>query len=198
MFLSWRSFWIASSWSSNQSFCTLFFLPKTWAAAFWRTTLSSKTTVLQVDSLSSRNCSSNTFLSSSKRVSSFLGSLVPLFLFLMEKRHLDIRSLWSVKQFAARLTFVSVTYDFAALLDSTWSSWCQCFERRCCHVFFKLSFSWNTILSWNLVQNSKNMRPLELFFPTPCFPMTFGHDFQSEPIQALKSPKNDNAVHFGS
>ena len=77
----------------NQSFCTLFFLPKTWAAAFWRTALSSSTSVLQVDSLSSRNCSSSTFLSSSKRVSSFLGGLVPLFLFLMEKRHLEIGSL---------------------------------------------------------------------------------------------------------
>ena len=73
----------------NQSFCTLFFLPKTWAAAFWRTALSSSTSVLQVDSLSSRNCSSSTFLSSSKRVSSFLGGLVPLFFFFMEKRHRD-------------------------------------------------------------------------------------------------------------
>ena len=45
----------------------------------------------------------------------------------------------------------------ATIVVAMWSSWCQCFERRCCHVFFKLSFSWNIvlmILSWNLYVQS--------------------------------------------
>ena len=59
----------------------------------------------------------------------------------------------------------------ATIVVATWSSWCQCFERRCCHVFFKLSFSWNIvlmILSWNLYVQSvcTSIYVALLFFPS--------------------------------
>ena len=57
-------------------------------------------------------------------------------------------------------------------------------------MFFEQSFTWNIvpmILSWNLVQNFKSMRPLEFTFPCICFPTTLGHVFYPLPTWALNS-----------
>lgn len=135
-----------------------FLLPKTWVAAFWRTTLSLSKSVLLAHSFTCRNCSTNIFLPSSERISSFLEGLVTLFLLLVKKRQ-------------------------------TRGACCSIDLAMCSPSCLLVGTLCPMILSWNRAQNSKSMRLLEFIFPAPCFPMTFGHDFQSLPTQALKSPR---------
>lgn len=126
------------------------------------------------------------------KVSSFFGSFAPVFLLLDDKfsfsfYSLPISSLSSVKQSPDRVTVICC---LAYLLAITWSSGCQCFDRRCCHLFFKLLFSWNIVpitINWHLVQNPSSMSPLEFMFPTPCFSIT--EAVQSLPTYAFMSPR---------
>ena len=130
-------------------------------------------------------------------LSFFLGILFFLSLGLNCSLSLQRTRRWSVWHSALGITLVCRTSFRSRWRTSTKSSRCQCFDRGCIQVVFRLSFCWKVVLvmaSWCSAQNSSRRRPLSLQLPTPCLPRT---PFQaSESLSSIEVAKDEDLVVF--
>ena len=110
----------------------------------------------------------------------------------MRRLSLLTTSLWSAKQSAPHIVFVTLTSCLSFLHTMIYSMRCQCLERGCIHDVLLQVGRRKTVL---VISSScsahfvKRRKSLLLHFPTPSVPITPSQVWWSVPTIALKSPR---------